>query len=118
MRFSLSPLKGEGSPQHVRFASIEMQTIFRKFPADFCLQRRRCFYVIRSMSKLVRLTFLLVAACLARAAADEDPSWFAFNPPNDPFRDSAIDLRGLNETFAGEHGVIATRGDEFIFSAN
>src|SRR5512138_52815 len=36
----------------------------------------------------------------------------------DLFTESATDLRRLNETFAGEHGVIATKGDEFIFAAN
>ncbi len=48
----------------------------------------------------------------------EDAEWFAFNPPPDAFQESAIDLRGLNEKFAGEHGVIAARGGEFIHSGN
>ncbi len=50
--------------------------------------------------------------------AAEEKDWFAFNPPSDPFNESAIDLRLLNEKFAGEHGVIATKGDEFVHSAN
>lgn len=54
----------------------------------------------------------------AAKATAEDADWFAFNPPPDSFRESAIDLRWLNEKFAGEHGVIAARGDEFVHSAN
>jgi hypothetical protein len=69
----------------------------------------------------IRITFSLLASvllcCGAKATAD-DPDWFAFNPPNDPFTESGIDLRGLNEKFAGEHGVIAARGDEFVHSLN
>jgi hypothetical protein len=52
------------------------------------------------------------------ARAADDAEWFDFNPPSDPFTESAIDLRWLNEKFAGEHGLIAARGDEFIHSAN
>jgi hypothetical protein len=52
------------------------------------------------------------------APSAEDKEWFVFNPPNDPFNESAIDLRSLNEKFAGEHGFIATKGDEFVHSAN
>jgi hypothetical protein len=48
--------------------------------------------------------------------ADED--WFAFNPPADSFQESAIDSRDLNEKFAGEHGFIGVKGDEFVFSSN
>ena len=62
-----------------------------------------------------------LASCLCYASparAEEAPDWVDFNPPPDSFRESAIDLRRLNESFAGENGVIATRGDEFIHSAN
>ncbi len=52
------------------------------------------------------------------ASCASDPNWFDFNPPADPFSESAIDLRGLNEKFAGEHGVIAVRGEEFIHAGN
>ncbi len=68
------------------------------------------FPVVRSAAAL------LVLVSIASRAADND--WFAFNPPDDPFHESAIDMRWLNEKFAGEHGVIATKGDEFVFSAN
>jgi hypothetical protein len=53
-----------------------------------------------------------------RPRSTVEPGWFAFDPPDDPFRDSALDLRHLNEKFAGEHGVIAARGDEFVHSSN
>lgn len=52
------------------------------------------------------------------ATASADKEWFAFNPPPDSFADSAIDLRWLNEKFAGEHGFIAAKGDEFVHSGN
>jgi hypothetical protein len=63
--------------------------------------------------------FLLSAAFALHAAwapAADSPEWSDFNPPADSFRASPIDLRGLNESFAGENGVIAVRGDEFIHS--
>lgn len=53
---------------------------------------------------------------VAKGATVDDKEWIAFNPPRDPFSDSPIDLRSLNEKFAGEHGVIATKGDQFVFS--
>jgi hypothetical protein len=43
---------------------------------------------------------------------------FIFDPDADPFTKSAIDLRGLNEAFAGEHGFIQARGEEFIHAKN
>jgi hypothetical protein len=66
-----------------------------------------------------RIAFLAILLCFVAkvtvAAADD---WFAFNPPADTFAESPIDLRFLNEKFAGEHGLIAARGDEFIHSVN
>ncbi|HMJ90605.1 MAG TPA: hypothetical protein VK530_12370, partial [Candidatus Acidoferrum sp.] len=35
-------------------------------------------------------------------APAQEGKWFAFNPPPDNFAESAIDLRSLNEKFAGE----------------
>lgn len=55
-----------------------------------------------------------VAASLGGTFAAE-PGWFAFDPAPDRFEASCpIDLRGLNENFAGEHGYIAAKGAEFI----
>ena len=40
--------------------------------------------------------------------------WFAYAPPPDPFAPAALDLRELNERFAGESGWIQAEGDHFI----
>ncbi len=74
---------------------------------------------------LAGLAVLVVGACLvgpmaARAAqpyAEVDPadSW-AFEPAVDPFSDEALlDLRSLNEAFAGEHGFIGLSEDGMSF---
>jgi hypothetical protein len=68
------------------------------------------------LNPAVLFSSALCAAITVSAAAETN--WFAFDPPADPFNESAIDLRRLNESFAGEHGVIDVRGDEFIHSAN
>jgi len=68
------------------------------------------------MKTLFGVLASVLLCCDAEAADDAD--WFAFNPSPDAFAESPIDLRWLNEKFAGEHGVIATRGDEFIHSAS
>jgi hypothetical protein len=52
------------------------------------------------------------------AVTNDDGGWFAFNPAPDSFNESPIDLRSLNEKFAGEHGLIAAKGDEFVHSAS
>jgi hypothetical protein len=44
--------------------------------------------------------------------------WFAFAPKADPFAESPMDLRFLNEKFAGEHGWIAAKEGRFIHSAD
>lgn len=49
-----------------------------------------------------------------RRVAEENKGWQPFAPPQDPFKDSPIDLRGLNEKVAGEGGFIGTRGSQFI----
>lgn len=46
--------------------------------------------------------------------AEEDRGWIPFNPTNDPFKASPIDLRDLNEKVAGMSGPIRTKGSEFI----
>lgn len=43
--------------------------------------------------------------------------WFAFEPDPDSFRESPLDLRWLNEAFAGEHGHIRVEGDQFVNDA-
>jgi hypothetical protein len=61
------------------------------------------------------LTAVFAALFAFRSEAEE---WFDFAPSNDAFTGSPIDLRGLNEKFAGEHGFIAANGDHFIFSSS
>lgn len=44
-----------------------------------------------------------------------EPGWFAFEPDPDAFAATALlDLRGLNETRAGEKGSIAVKDDAFV----
>jgi hypothetical protein len=60
---------------------------------------------------------LFFSLLLAPAAllASEEPGWFAFNPKEDAAAaNNPIDLRSLNERFAGENGVIGVRGGQFI----
>jgi hypothetical protein len=40
--------------------------------------------------------------------------WFAFEPGEDSFEPSPLDLRWLNEKTAGEGGFIQTKGDAFV----
>jgi hypothetical protein len=44
--------------------------------------------------------------------------WFPFEPDADTFKASPIDLRVLNEKFAGENGFIQARGDKFVHGNN
>lgn len=57
-----------------------------------------------------------MAADLQRLEA-EAKEWFAFDPPPDAFRPSPMDLRHLNERFAGENGFIAATNGTFVHSA-
>jgi hypothetical protein len=60
-----------------------------------------------------------VRAAESSVPAGDDQSWFAFEPKDDGFAEgSAIDLRWLNEKFAGEHGLIGARDGRFIHTAN
>ncbi len=42
--------------------------------------------------------------------------WAVFDPERDGFQPSAIDLRSLNEAFAGENGFIQAKGESFVQS--
>lgn len=42
-----------------------------------------------------------------------DPGFFPFEPDKDPYKPSAISMRGLNEKFAGEQGRIVAKGSGF-----
>jgi hypothetical protein len=52
---------------------------------------------------------------LRKPRAEE--GWFAFAPKSDGF-DSVIDLRRLNEKFAGQHGFIGVKGSDFVHGKN
>lgn len=54
-------------------------------------------------------------AAYAKDVAAANAGWVAWSPERDTFRESAIDLRGLNERFAGEHGRIQAKGERFVF---
>jgi hypothetical protein len=49
----------------------------------------------------------------------ENREWFSFDPKQDDFGpDSAIDLRFLNEKFAGENGFIGVKDGQFVHNGN
>lgn len=54
----------------------------------------------------------------ARRLAAANQGWAVWNPPADDFRPSPIDLRSLNEKFAGENGWITARDERFVHSGN
>lgn len=71
----------------------------------------------------MRVRFILLVGMLLSwsgftAAAQESPVWVPFDPQMDGFADSSIDLRYLNEKFAGEQGQIIVKDGHFIHSAN
>lgn len=72
----------------------------------------RCFCSILGLICLVALELPL------RAADAQGAEWFPFSPKPDPFTESPLDLRFLNEKFAGEHGFIAAKDGHFIHSAS
>lgn len=54
----------------------------------------------------------------ATLPAEKNSAWFAFQPELDSFADSPIDLRFLNEKFAGEGGLIEAKDGHFIHRGN
>ena len=69
------------------------------------------------MWKQCMASFVCVCLAALTALAAEREGWFAFDPKPDAFADgSAIDLRSLNERFAGEQGFIGVKDGEFIHS--
>jgi len=70
--------------------------------------RPRCFSCFLSLA-------CLVVFCPG-VGADDGKDWFAFDPKPDTFSDSPIDLRFLNEKFAGEKGRIAAKDGHFVHS--
>ena len=67
----------------------------------------------------IALTLLQAVTVADDARSIATPSgapagWFAFAPDFDPFNKAALDLRSLNEAFAGEQGFIQVKGDSFV----
>ncbi|HEU5117676.1 MAG TPA: hypothetical protein VFT74_13695 [Isosphaeraceae bacterium] len=55
-------------------------------------------------------------AAAARELEKQNEGWFAFPPPADRFDEpSAINLRDLNESRAGDNGRIVASGSEFVY---
>lgn len=69
------------------------------------------------LARLLALSAALGLAHALRAATAESGDWFPFEPKPDPFAESPIDLRFLNERFAGEHGFIAAKQGQFVHTA-
>jgi hypothetical protein len=58
-------------------------------------------------------------AAETKRLAEENQGWFPFDPKPDAFAENAaLDLRFLNEKFAGEHGFIGVKDGEFIHTGN
>jgi hypothetical protein len=57
------------------------------------------------------------AVCWFATSVAVGEEWFPFNPGPDVVADSPWNLRRLNETVAGEHGVIAAKDGQFVHSA-
>ncbi|HWW03453.1 MAG TPA: hypothetical protein VNZ64_27370 [Candidatus Acidoferrum sp.] len=71
--------------------------------------------------ELVVAMLAILPSRVSPGASVSEPykGWFTFDPKPDPFTDnSAIDLRFLNEKFAGEQGFIAVKDGQFIHSTN
>jgi hypothetical protein len=72
--------------------------------------------LFRRAAPLPACLLVLAAAAARLAAANQD--WIPWNPAPDDFKSSPIDLRPLNEKFAGENGWIQARGEQFVHSGN
>lgn len=79
---------------------------------------------IINLTKTLLLGFFLSVSLGVKAELTNEPvptadRCWAFQPPRDEFSpDSLLDLRFLNEKFAGEHGFVSRskEGDDFTFS--
>ena len=91
------------------------------------LRRMKPFRVPRFIPPLLAVCSILNAAGSdSRSSANgagaelaENQEWFRFAPEPDPFGPgSAIDLRYLNEKFAGENGFIGVKAGHFVHTGN
>lgn len=69
---------------------------------------------MRSNTRRLHFAFALLVLCSGSVPAlGED--FFPWDPPLDRFgADALLDLRGLNERYAGEHGAVRAQGDRFL----
>lgn len=65
--------------------------------------------------KIPSVLLVLVMVSTAWSRPDEPGDWLPWVPERDAFQPSPIDLRSLNEKFAGEHGGIGARDGGFIY---
>lgn len=80
-------------------------------------------HVLRPLIARALFGPLFIGWTILTGASDEalaaEDVWFPFDPKPDQFATgSAIDLRFLNERFAGEHGFISITNGQFIHSGN
>ncbi|MFA6287007.1 MAG: hypothetical protein WC661_06430 [Opitutaceae bacterium] len=54
----------------------------------------------------------------AKETAAANQGWIPWAPAADDFEENPIDLRRLNEKFAGENGFIQARGEQFVHAGN
>ena len=66
----------------------------------------------------LRLAAFALFCVLPTEAVAAEGEWVPFAPAEDEFRESAMDLRHLNERFAGENGRIVAREGRFFHSGN
>src|SRR5581483_10356995 len=83
-------------------------------PLSAFLRRFGSALVLSSLA----IVFSAEVSGLPAAQPAAEDSWLRFEPTADPVTNSAIDLRFLNERFAGEHGFIAAQGGHFVYSGN
>ena len=72
----------------------------------------------RFLSLFPLASFLALNQSARGASPPDAEAWFPFDPKPDPFTESAIDLRFLNERTAGENGFISVKDSHFIHSVN
>ncbi len=81
-----------------------------------------CFCSQRFLATVCAVATTAVLAAVgfgdARGGEAAGGDWFSFDPKPDALADSAIDLRFLNEKFAGEHGFIAVKDGHFVHGGN
>ncbi|WP_035609714.1 hypothetical protein [Haloferula sp. BvORR071] len=78
-----------------------------------------CFVLASAAAAFVPMGILKPAEIAAQRdkLAKENEGWVPWMPPKDSFKDALLDLRSLNEKFAGEKGGIGTKGADFVYKS-